>query len=328
MWYISFQGEGDGDVNNILVYHDNGEAHSQANLLPTGGDNPKLNEIRGFALVGDLLYVVNAHKSASQILLYQQGKDDAYTFQNIFASMATINSILHPYDLTFDSQGNCYVSSQDTNVVTALQPSGAAMPVASILQQQFPAPAEFLAGTFVASSVPSVAASTTTPPPALAIPQGLEALLVAGSISNSVRGVLAYDDYLYVADEPAGVVKVYALATGAWYGEIAGDNLSAPVQLLMNGTTLYIGSTGNDSIVCCDLSQGAPLGKVAPCDFINGEVKHVSGMAFDGDGYFYAADRKAQKILKFTAEGVALGTFISNLPDDPEFILYVPKSDD
>jgi hypothetical protein len=324
MWYISFQGESDGDVNNILVYHDSGKEHSQPNLLPTGGSNPKLDELRGFCIVGDLLYVVNAHKSISQILVYEAGNDGTYTFKEIFASMDSINSILHPYDLTFDASGNCYVSSQDTNVVTGVQPDGTTMDVASYLQQNYGA--GFLAGTVVASSIPFAGGSNTALPPVVKTPQGLEASLSNGSVSNSVRGVLYYDGYLYVSDEPADSVKVYNIETGELQGQIAGSHLSAPVQLLLNGTTLYIGSTGNDSVVTYDLSQGAPSGTVEPAYFIKGDVKHISGMAFDDSGYFYAAERKAQKILKFNADGKA-EDFIKNLPDDPEFILYVPKSD-
>jgi hypothetical protein len=327
MWYISFQGESKSGINNILVYHDSGKEHSQANLLPTGGNNPELNELRGFAIVGNLLYVVNAHKSASQILIYEESKGGAYSFDKIFASMKSINSIYHPYDLTFDTQGNCYASSQDTNVVTGIQPDGSAINVASYLQQTYPPPAQFLAGTFVASSVPLVPSSSTTSPPAVPTPQGLDASMAngSGSSSHSVRGVLFYDGYLYVADEPANAVKVYDIATGELYGQIAGDTLSAPVQLLLNGAMLYIGSTGNDSVVTCDLSKGAPSGTVSPAAFIKGDAKSVSGMAFDADGYFYAADRKAQKIVKFNSDGTLVGNFITKLPDDPEFILYLPK---
>ena len=91
------------------------------------------------------------------------------------------------------------------------------------------------------------------------------------------------------------------------------------------GRVLYIGSTGNDSVVCYDLSNGAPLGTVAPTTFIDDEVKHVSGLAFDPDGSFYAAERHAKKIKQFTSTGKKVGNFITNLPDEPEFILYVPK---
>jgi sugar lactone lactonase YvrE len=101
------------------------------------------------------------------------------------------------------------------------------------------------------------------------------------------------------------------------------------VQLLLNDQTnfLYIGSTGNASVVRYDLSHGAPAGTVQPEMFIDSEVKHISGMAFDADGNFYAAERKKKSVKKFAPDGSKPSTFIDNLPDDPEFILYVPKDD-
>ena len=333
MWYISFHG-GSSGVNKILIYHDSGRQHSHPDLLPTGGSNPALQELRGFGVVGDLLYVVNAYKKYSQILVYLAGGAGDYSFKEIFASKDTINSILHPYDLTFDPQGHCYVSSQDTNVVTGLKGADSPLQIASYLQLQYPSPDKFLAGTIVASSIGALPGVPTPTPPNVLVPQGLEVSFTDDKdtrVANSVRGVLFFDDYLYVADEPANAVKVYDGKTGELYGQIAGDNLSAPVQLLLTATTgvLYISSSGNDSVVSYDLSQGAPSGIVAPTTFIDGEVKHISGMAFDADGYFYAAERKAKKIKKFPPDGSGGGKdFITDLPDNPEFILYVPKSND
>lgn len=329
MWYISFQGETDGGVNNIYVYHNSGELHAQPELLPSGCSNPVLCELRGFALNGNLLYVVNANKGVSQILRYESASGGAFTFKDIFVAKDTVNSILHPYDLTFDADGNCYVSSQDTNVVTRLQANGAPLPIASYLTQQYPPPQQFLAGTFVASSTGALPHVPTPAPPDVPTPQGLSVSFTDKTdkkVANSVRGVLFYKGYLYVADEPSDAVKVYDGTTGQLSGQIAGDKLSAPVQLLLNKTTLYIGSTGNASVVSYDLSQGVPTGIVKPKKFITGDVKHVSGMAFDADGNFYAAERKAKSIKKFDGDGNYVGKFIEDLPDDPEFILYVPKN--
>ena len=329
MWYISFQGESDGDVNNIRVYHDSGKPHSNPDLLPTGGSNPPLKELRGFALVGNLLFVVNANKQYSQILLYEADGKGGYVpaAVPIFASAESIDSILHPFDLTFDAEGNCYVSSQDTNVVTVLRGANDAGPVASHLQDRFPPPAQFLAGTFVASSIGSLPHSPPRYPPAVPLPQGLRVSIENSSktrIANSVRGVVFHGGYLYVADEVAGAVKAYDIESGALFGLIEGSNLKAPVHLLENDDILYIGSTGTNSVVRFDLSNGAPMGTVAPTTFIDGDVEHVSGLAFDGDGDFYAAQRKAKKITKFSSKGKIDGDFICGLPDEPEFILYVP----
>jgi len=332
MWYISFHG-GSSGVNNILVYHNSGHQHSHPDLLPAGGSNPALQELRGFCIVGDSLYVVNAYKKYSQILVYQAGADGGYSFKEVFASKDTINSILHPYDLTFDPQGHCYISSQDNNVVTGLKSADSSLEIASYLQQQYPAPDKFLAGTIVASSIGALPGVPAPTPPNVPAPQGLTVSFTGDKdkrVANSVRGVLFYNGYLYVADEPANAVKVYDGSTGKLYGQIAGENLKSPVQLLLAKTgVLYISSSGNDSVVSYDLSQGAPSGIVAPTTFIDGKVKTISGMAFDADGHFYAAERKAKQIKKFPPDGSGSGKlFITDLPDNPEFIMYVPKSDD
>ena len=52
-------------------------------------------------------------------------------------------------------------------------------------------------------------------------------------------------------------------------------------------------------------------------------------MDFGSDGSFYAAERKNRKVKKFPAAGGDKGEDLDlkpALPDDPEFILYVPGS--
>jgi hypothetical protein len=328
MWYISFHGGSDG-VNNIQVYHNSGKPHSSPNILPVGGTNPELSELRAFYRVGELLYVVNGYKNYSQVLVYLSDGDGGYTFKEVFASKDKVEGIFHPYDLTFDTTGNCFVSSQDTNVVTGLKGVNDPMPIASYLEHKYPSTGNFLLGTQVASSVGALPDNPTPSPQDVPTPQGLDVNYTDDSdtkIAHSVRGVMCFNDYLFVADEPANEVKIYALATGELYGQIKGDNLVSPVQLLINDETLYIGSSGNDSVVTCDLRNGVSKGSVAPTTFIDGKVKHISGMAFDDDGNFYAAERKAQKIKMFPADGSGDGeTVIDDLPDNPEFIMYVPK---
>jgi hypothetical protein len=335
LWYISFAG-GAGGVNNILVYHDSGRPHARPELLPTGKDDPPLQEVRGFAVAGRLLYVVNAHASLSQILVYERdagdgGRFGGYRFQKMLASMAEVGALVHPYDLAFDAQGNCYVSSQDTNVVTGLGAAGGVLEVAAHLQELYPPPHTFLVGTRVASSLGLLPGIQAPHPPDVGMPHGLAVGFedhTRRRVAHSVRGVVCHAGHLYVADEPGDAVKVYDVQTGKFCGRIAGDDLRAPVQVLVDaaGGVLYIGSSGNDRVVCYDLAQGAPAGTVAPRTFIHGKVEHVSGMAFDAEGNFYAAERKARRIRKFGPDGSGDGVeFIGGLPDEPEFILHVPK---
>jgi len=329
MWYISFHGGSPG-INNIQVYHDNGKPHSSPNLLPTGGTNPALSELRGFQIVGDLLYVVNGYKDYSQVIIYEANDDGSYRFKEIFASRASIEAIFHPYDLAFDYDGNCYLSSQDSNVVTGLSGTQSPMAIAPYLLNNYAPSANFMSGTRVASAIGKLPKFNPPYPPNVPQPQGLSVKYTDSTntrIANSVRGVLCYDEYIFVSDEPANSVKIYSLKSGELYGQIKGSNLSSPVQLLLNDGILYIGSSGNDSVVTYDLNNGVPTKIVTPSTFIDGLVKHISGMSFGPDGNFYAAERKAQKIKMFPPDGKGDGqTIIKDLPDNPEFIMYVPKS--
>ena len=214
---------GAGGVNNILVYHDNGRPHARPHLLPTGKDDPPLQEVRGFAAAGRLLYVVNADESLSQILVYEGDAGDGYRFQKILASMTEVSSLVHPYDLTFDEQGNCYVSSQDTNVVTGLRAGGGVLEVAAHLRQLYPPPHTFLVGTRVASSFGLLPGIQAPHPPDVGVPHGLDVGFedhTRTRVAHSVRGVVCHGGHLYVADEPGDAVKVYEVENGRSAGRL------------------------------------------------------------------------------------------------------------
>ena len=77
-----------------------------------------------------------------------------------------------------------------------------------------------------------------------------------------------------------------------------------------------------------DRSNGVPSGTVALETFIDRKVKHISGISFDAGCNFYAAERKDKKIFVFPLDGSGNGKdFITGLPDEPEFIMYMPKGD-
>lgn len=326
MWYISFHG-GSGGVNNIQVYHDSGKPHKHPDILPTGGANPVLSELRAFTFRNGQLYVVNAYKKYSQVLVYNQVGENTFTFDATYASPESTAGLLHPYDITFDDQGNGYVSSQDTNLVTGFSNAMEVAPISGALKAKYGD--QLYAGTQVASSVGQLPNTAAPYPTDVMKPTGLDVSYTDDTdtrVKHSVRGVLSYGNMLFVADEPGDAVKVYE--NGKLMYMIAGENLQAPVQLLENNGILYIGSTGNDSVLVCDISGEFTEPIIVPETFIDGKVKHISGMAFDDDGLFYAAERKAKKIKQFDGAGKELNKdFITDLPDNPEFILFVPKPD-
>jgi hypothetical protein len=322
MWLVSFHGGAKCSTNNVLAYDDSGKELGPA--LKVDSSSPALQELRGLALVGTSLYVVNGYKGCSQVLVYVPDGQTTYRYDHVLAG-PELAAMLHPYDLTFDATGNCYVSNQDTNVVVRLSSSGAPISPPSSLPQGV------LSGTFVASSVGALP-HVSPPPPDVQEPQGLavECVDKAGKkidcttkgarVKHSVRGVQVYESLLCVADEAAGAVKVYDLATGDVKAQIVGGHLKSPVQLLLQDSTLYIG--GGDVVTYYDLSHKLS-GKVAPARYEKG-LAEVSGIAFDPDGHFYVAERAAKVILKFEKKDSTGTPFIKDLCDAPEFILYVP----
>lgn len=326
MWLVTFHGGAKCSTNNVLAYDDDGKELGP--VLKVDSSSPALQELRGLALVGTSLYVVNGYKACSQVLVYVPHHGSTYRYESVYASGSALTAMLHPYDLTFDAAGRCYVSNQDTNVVVGL--SGQNTPLSSPSSL----PPGVLPGTIVASSIGALSGVSPAPPD-VHEPQGLGVSCIdkAGKkvdcttadsrVKHSVRGVVAYEDVLCVADEAAGAVKVYDLGTGELTAQILGGELESPVQLLLQGSTLYIG--GGGAVTHYDLSQGFPTQKVKPKKYKK-DLDEVSGIAFDAGGTFYAAERSAKTILRFTHKHPAGEPFIKGLCDEPEFILYVPDS--
>ena len=81
-----------------------------------------LRELRGFAFGPDKnLYVVNAYFEYSEVLKFNGAlnKDGQHDFAGVFVKRhADLNpGIDHPFNVAFDSNGDLYVSSQNTSLV-------------------------------------------------------------------------------------------------------------------------------------------------------------------------------------------------------------------
>lgn len=294
--------------NNVHAYDKQGARITSCVLGDRG--HVTLNELRGIYRVGKYLYVVNANKEQNGVLCYE-GADTNYTFVGKFVSNDACEGISHPFDLTFDGAGHCYVSSQDTNVVTRLTLSAdgkSGMPAA--IAPALSGKGKFAPGTFIASSVGNLNPPTTPVPR----PAGLE-YSADGEKKHSVRGVVWANNALYVADQPACRIKVYD-KNGEFLGQSNG--VESPVHLLVWKGSLYV--SGGNEVMTAKLPT-------TPGDFtlsaIKGiKVKNSSGMAFSDSGHFYVASRTDKLILKFDSDFNPL-TFDCNLPDDPEFLLHM-----
>jgi hypothetical protein len=232
-----------------------------------------------------------------------------------FVSSKTCNGILHPFDLTFDGLGYCYLSSQDTNVVTRLMVSADGKtarpaPIAAAL----PSTGTFLAGTFVASSEGTLPPHATTP---VKVPAGLQysGPNATTNKKHSVRGVVWASGHLYVVDQPAGTVKIYDI-TGKYMGQ--SNVVESPVHVVVHNGSLYV--SGGDQVLTAKIPS-------PPGDFILSPIKSVkvkngSGMVFSNSGNFYVASRTERTISKFDSNFSPL-KFRCKLNDDPEFLLHL-----
>jgi len=325
MWWISYRGEGNAGVDNIGVFEDDGTPRATHPLLldPSPKAHP-LHIARGFALVGDDLYIANAWRKDSHIARYRR-HGDTFRFAEVMVTTRQVAAMVHPFDVEFGDDGRLYVSCQDTNTVVAIQPKKRKpASVAPHLRKSFPN-GNFLPGTLVASSQGRLPEAGDQPPPDVPSPQGLKVVLdVHGKPRHSVRGIVVHRKHLYVAGEAGNVVKVYQVKTGKLVARIKGDKLAKPVHLVLHGDTLYIGAAGTGSILAYDIPNEAPHGKLKPRTVIDGKLRAPSGFAIGPDGDLYVAERFDQRIRRFSRKGKKKGTFIDGLPDIPEFLVHVP----
>ena len=325
MWWISYRGEGETGVDNIGVFEDDGTPRKTHPLLldPSPAAHP-LHIARGFALVGDDLYIANAWRKDSHIARYRR-HGDTFRFAEVVVATKQVSAMVHPFDVELADDGRLYVSCQDTNTVIALLPkTRKPAPVATHLRKSFPN-GNFLPGTLVASSQGRLPDVGDRPPLDVPSPQGLKVVLdVHGKPRHSVRGIIVHRQHLYVADEAGDAVKIFEMKSGRFVARIKGKKLEKPVHLILHGDTLYIGAAGTGSILAYDIPKRAPRGKLKARTVIDRRLKAPSGFAIGPDGDLYVAERFDQRVRRFSLKGKSKGTFIEGLPDMPEFLVHVP----
>ncbi|WP_457091497.1 hypothetical protein [Microvirga sp. P5_D2] len=311
MLFVTLHGgkpQTDPHKNNVHAHDKDGKRITPSVLRDSGAI--LLDELRGIYLVGKYLYVVNSNRQENSVLCYK-GAGARYKLVSTFVSKQSCKGIEHPFDIAFDDAGYCYVSSQDTNIVTRLIISADGTSATPAPQAPaLPASGTFYPGTFVASSVDNLG-STTTP---MKTPAGLE-YFDSGKNKHSVRGVVWANNALYVADEPAGRVKAYD-KNGQFMGQSNG--IKSPVHMTVRKGNLYV-SAGND-VLTAKLPSSPGDFTLSPIEGV--KVKKACGMAFTKSGHFYIASRSEKIILKFDSDFKPM-KFACKLADNPEFLLHV-----
>jgi hypothetical protein len=330
-FYVSFSGESSTPINNLYALSPSGKIVSTAVL----DVSQSYQELRGMAFdSAGRLYVSQAYKGNSAILQFAASAGSGSYTRAFLASYATPSAssgLLHPYQPAFGPDGNLYVSSQDTNVVTgffgpASSQAGKAMVNSSFLQRQYPS-GTFNPGTLVPAWTADSKAPKFTPVP---VKQGGLTFTTVGSSSHSVRG-LAFDDagHLFVADEGNDRVAVFDATSGSYLGAITASknhSVQEPVAVWFDPAAglLYISSPGNQRIFTY------PVANVASGNFQASSLMQdskrldkVSGITVDPAGNLYTCSRKTNDIYQWSANGTLLGTFAKGFSDSPEQIVPV-----
>ena len=80
-----------------------------------------LHIARGFALVGDDLYIANAWRKNSYVSRYRR-HGNSFRFDDVVITSKHVSAMVHPFDVELGDDGRLYVSCQDTNTVLAILP--------------------------------------------------------------------------------------------------------------------------------------------------------------------------------------------------------------
>jgi len=122
VWWISYRGEGRSGVDNIGVFEDDGTPRkTHPLLLDPAPDAHPLHIARGFALVGDELYIANAWRKDSHVARYRR-HGDTFHYAGLVVTTKHVAAMVHPFDVELADDGRRYVSCQDTNTVVAILP--------------------------------------------------------------------------------------------------------------------------------------------------------------------------------------------------------------
>jgi hypothetical protein len=352
MLFVSFHGGKDG-VNNVYGFSTkDGKLETRAALSVPHRDDLRLDEIRGLAIFGGNLFVVNGSKSHSSVLVFKGPPKSGPSFEYLDTMIGPGQSIMHPFGIAFEAASlptHCYVSDQDSNVVARVQlDAGKHGEVdgslgtgcqSDYLTGLYPSPAKFLDGTFVASRIGDLVGVAVVPPNVSKTNGGLNVTGTGTPLkpANSVRDVAVANGILFVCDEVDCQINMYDVHHGTFLGSGA-LNGNKPTHLAMHSTGVWVSaddtlwwsalpaSTTNPSLAFQQITITVPdknkIGAISFDDSNNVYVIFQDGTHTKGQGTIQKCG-----VTAGTPPTLATGSPFATITDDtPEFCLFVSDS--
>eukprot|EP00929_Paragymnodinium_shiwhaense_P046305 TRINITY_DN23571_c0_g1_i6.p2 TRINITY_DN23571_c0_g1~~TRINITY_DN23571_c0_g1_i6.p2 ORF type:complete len:294 (+),score=63.12 TRINITY_DN23571_c0_g1_i6:112-993(+) len=282
-----------------------------------------------FSVSGDL-YVSNAWKQDSKLLVFgpadSQGK---HTYKSTFASMDTVESLVHPYGLAFAQDGSLFVSQQDTYVVTRLSSGGTPAATGSYWVQTYP-DSTFFPGTWAPGAEKPDNGEYESKP---------DTVKVSDGGLTEPRGVAVSSCRLFVADDSSQHVKAYDLNTGEYMGNVLELNGGKPIGLAYSKEegVLYVAARGSDDVHRVnvhDCNHDCDHDKVITAKEGDATLVDAAGIAVgpttpEGHTTLYVASRTGKAVNEYILDGkqlVSSRVLNGKFTGTPEQILVAPQA--
>jgi hypothetical protein len=351
MLLVTFHG-GSSGINNVYGYGAPSGPNPQtaALVVPNAG----LSELRAMVMANGLLYVANGAKSQSTVLAYSipstpPSSGPWFTNPSVLIGPKVKKnefhtSIAHPFGIAFADATTCYISNQDTNVVSQVTIKNGTGSLGSGCQSTylnttlFP-DGTFLDGTYVASQVGILNDVHLVTTVVDHLHGGLAATLGKDNkVENSVRDVAIANGMLFVCDEPEKVINLYSLADGTYLGssKVLGNS---PTHLSIYNGGLYVSAGPGLYWAQLPPSTSSPVLTLQSIALTSPSGEKIGGISFDetsstvyvpfqsgtggknpgGSIYTYSFSQQSQATIPVLSNGKAL---VPSLSDTPEFVLY------
>jgi hypothetical protein len=350
MLLVTFHG-GSSGINNIYGYGAPTGPNPQTAALVV--PNTGLSELRAMVMANGLLYVANGAKSQSTVLAYSvpstpPSSGPWFTNPSVLIG-PTIGkkgfetSIAHPFGIAWENATTCFISNQDTNVVSQVTVTNGVGSLgkgcqSAYLKKEYKG-GTFLDGTYAASEVGKIHDVALVTTDVDRKHGGLAAKLDGkNKVENSVRDVAVANGMLFVCNEPKQVINLYSLKDGSFLG--ASNPLSnSPTHLSIYNGGLYVSAGPGFYWAQLPASASSPTLKLQPTSLTPPAKEKIGGISFDpasstvyvpfqtgtggnnpgGSINTYTVTQQSPATLPVLSNQ---STFVSLLPDTPEFVLY------